>query len=122
MSEVFKVIMSLMSREQLLQRFKQEVTDGKAGTIEVFLKKGTEYIVRGRVLKNSGTPLLSCGDVNGFTVPTHYGNGNGKYFSVIPEKDGPHYIRAAVKPAAVDQESATVMVTLSRIFPARLSW
>jgi hypothetical protein len=122
MNKLCEAIMSIMLREKLLQRFEKKVTDGEVAKIDVFLKRGTEYIVRGMVWNNCGTPFLSLGDDAGLTVPTRNLNGNGKNFSVIPEKDGLYQIRTAVKSDAASEKSATVVVSLFSSYPTKSSW
>ncbi len=116
MKRIFEALKRLMLRQRLLQRTEKEVPPGKVAAIDVFLTKGTEYVVRGSVLRGCGAPMLSLRDASRFEITTHC-NGNGKCFYVIPEKAGLYYILAAIKPAAGDQESATVSVTLSCAIP-----
>jgi hypothetical protein len=117
MSRVSEAIIRFMFHERFLREFEKEVATGEVAIIDVFLKKGIHYTVRGRILKGRGTPTLSLGDTTGSTAPTYYHSGKRKSFSVIPERDGLYRILVAVKPAPAGQESTTVAVTLSCAFP-----
>ena len=118
MSRVSDAIIRFLMRRQLLQRFEKEVAKGEKAEIDVLLKKGTDYVVKGCALKDRGTPMLSLADVTtGLPVPTHC-NGKGNWFYVTPERDTRCHIEVAVKPAAEDRESTTVVVTVSRVRPA----
>ena len=114
MGRIFEAIMRFMLNQRLLQRFEEKVPKGKTATIDVFLEKGKEYVVRGEVLKGRGTPILSLGSFTGFVVPTYYG-GKRRCFYFTPERDGLYRIWVAIKPAVEgrEREPAIVSVTLS---------
>jgi hypothetical protein len=118
MSRVSEAILRFMFHERFLQGFEKEVAKGEVAIIDVFLKEGIHYTVRGRVLKGRGTPILSLGDTTGSTAPTYYHGRKGTCFSVIPERDGLYHIRIVLKPSSAGQESTTVAVTLSCALPA----
>ena len=115
MSRVFEAVTRLMLREHRLQAFERTVSKGEAETIEVFLKAGTEYVMRGRVLGGRGMPLLSLGDADGRAVPTQSADDNGS-ISVVPEKDGLYHVRAAVE-STDGLGSAAMAITLSSTAP-----
>lgn len=116
MGKVSEAIMRFMLNEKLIQRFEEKAAKGKTAPIDVFLRKGKEYIIRGRTEKGSGKPVLSLVDVTGSVVGVQYGN-SGSCIEVTPEKDGPYRIGAAVKHTEEGRESITVTVALSYRIP-----
>jgi hypothetical protein len=117
MGRISEALMRLALQEQRLRRFETRVATGKEMTIDVFLRKGTKYVVRVRVIKGHGTPSLSFGDAAGSAVSLRF-SGNAKRFSVIPERTGLYYVRALVRPARTQPGLATVAITLSCVIPA----
>lgn len=102
---------------RLLKRLKTEVGNGEVAQFDVFLKKETEYMVKGKVLKGRASATLSLVDEAGSAVRI-YSGAKGKYFSVIPERDGLYRIRADVTGGLAGREPVTVLVTLySHTFP-----
>jgi hypothetical protein len=117
MAGILEAIMHIILRERLLRRFKKEVVKGEIAAIDLFLRKGTDYIVRARVVKGRGTPVVSLGDATGFSVPTRR-QGKGNSFSVVPERGGLYRIRTAVRPLPAKGEPVTLTVTLTSAIPA----
>jgi len=116
MDRFFDAIIRFMMHERLLQKFKVEVAKGEATSIDVFLKKETEYIVKAKVLKGFGKPMLSISDVAGLDIQG-YSNGMRNPFIVSPERDGVYHICVAVSHTDYIQESSAVEVTLSCVRP-----
>ena len=110
MNRMTEIILLFIMREHFLHRFEEEVpTTGKI--IDVFLKKETEYIVRGRMKKGRGIPILSIADSNGNAAPVLY---NDKTcVSLIPENDSLYRIIISFKPVTGEQQSAAIAVSLS---------
>jgi hypothetical protein len=117
MAGIFEGIMHIILRERLLRRFEKKVLKGETAAIDLFLRKGTHYIVRAKVAKGHGTPMLSLGEATGFSVPT-WRRGKGNSFSVILERGGLYRIRTGVRPLPAEGEPVTVAVTLSSAIPA----
>jgi hypothetical protein len=117
MGRISEAITRFMLNEKLLQRFEEKVVSGEAATVDVFLKKNMEYVVKGKVLKGRGTPVLSIRDVAGSAVPTLYRN-HEKSFSVIPEKDGLYRIGVEARTETDKREPVTLAVTFSYNIPS----
>ncbi len=117
MGRISEAITRFMLNEKLLQRFEEKVVNGEAVTVDVFLKKNMEYVVRGKVLKGRGTPVLSIRDVSGSAVPTLHRN-REKSFSVIPEKDGLYRIGVEARTETDKREPVTIAVTFSYSIPS----
>ncbi|OPY77770.1 MAG: hypothetical protein A4E64_00996 [Syntrophorhabdus sp. PtaU1.Bin058] len=116
MNRVFEAIKRFMLKEVLLQRFEEKVAGKETATIDVFLKKGKEYIVRGKVTKGHGKPILSLVDVGGSAVENQYNDkGNNVYFT--PGRDGLYRIVVATNYAVNGHESVPVEVTLAYRLP-----
>jgi hypothetical protein len=116
MGRVFEAIMRFMLKEVLLQRFEERVAEGETATIDVFLKKGKEYIVRGKVAKGRGKPILSLVDVTGSAVDNQYNNA-GNNICVTPDRDGLYRIVAATNHTVEGHGPVPVEVTLSYSLP-----
>lgn len=134
MGKVSEAITRFMLNEKVLQRFEKKVVKGEAATVDVFLKKNMEYVVRGKVLRGRGTPILSIRGVAGSAVHTQYRN-NERSLSVIPERDGLYRIGVEVRTEEDAREPVTLAVTFSyylpsfkyvmnsvEILPGELSW
>jgi len=117
MGRISEAITRFMLNEKLLQRFEEKVVEGEVKTVDVFLKKNIEYVVRGKVLKGRGAPVLSIRDVSGSSVPTLYRN-HEKSFSVIPEKDGLYRIGVEAGTGTDKREPVTLAVTFSYNIPS----
>lgn len=116
MGRISEAIMRFALNEKLIQRFEEKVEKGETATIDVFLRKGKEYVIRGKTQKGHGKPVLSLVDVTGSVVGVQYGNSEN-CLEVTPDRDGPYRIGAAVKNTGDGRESITVMVTLSYRIP-----
>ena len=116
MSRVFEAIMRFMLKEMLLQRFEERVAEGETATIDVFLTKEREYIVKGKIVKGRGKPILSLVDVTGSAVDNQH-NDTGNNICVTPDRDGPYRIVVTADHAAEGHEPVSVEVTLVYRFP-----
>ncbi|OPY74555.1 MAG: hypothetical protein A4E64_02214 [Syntrophorhabdus sp. PtaU1.Bin058] len=116
MDRIFEAIKRFMLQEVLLQRFEENVAEGKTATIDVFLKKGKEYIVRGKLAKGRGKPILSLLDVTGSVVKVRYGDGRN-CLEVTPDRDGLYRIVITTDHAAEGHESVPVEVTFAYRLP-----
>jgi hypothetical protein len=117
MGRVSEAMTRFMLNEKFLQRFEEKVVKGEAATVDVFLKKNMEYVVRGKVLKGRGTPVLSIRGIAGSAVPAQYRD-HEKSFSVIPEKDGLYRIGVEAGTEADEREPVTLAVTFSYYIPS----
>ncbi len=117
MGRVTEAVRRFVFREKLLQRFEKEVVAGEAATIDVHLRKGTEYVVEGAILKSRAKPVLSLGDVHGLARPCYVLDTQGRFY-FTPDKDGFYTIRVAVEAAAARQEAATVSIALCAVLPS----
>lgn len=116
MSRVFEAVKRFMLKEVLLQRFGEKVADGETATIDVFLKKGKEYIVRGKLVKGNGRPVLSLVDSTGSEVENQYNYGGNNVY-VTPDRDGLYRIVVAGDHAVKGRESVPVEVSLAYRLP-----
>jgi hypothetical protein len=114
MNRVWENILCVLMRERPLERMEKEVTKGTGLTFDVFLKKGIEYMVRGKIPKGRGVAKVSLGNADGLTTPV-YGDRSGAVFTVTPEEDGFYHIWATVQPKAGNGRPVTFRVTLCRV-------
>lgn len=111
MGRISQGIVRFFLQGDLLQRFERNVAKGETASIDVFLEKEKGYIVKGEILRHGETPKMSVWNITGHEVPTRHSN-NGKYFSVVPDRDGTYSIRAAVRPDMNGREQVTVAISL----------
>jgi hypothetical protein len=116
MSRVFEAIMRFMLKEMFLQRFEERVAEGETATIDVFLTKEREYIVKGKIVKGRGKPVLSLVDAAGSAVDYQY-NDTGHCLYFTPDRDGLYRIVVTADHAAEGHEPVSVEVTLVYRFP-----
>jgi hypothetical protein len=114
MNTIVETLRSFVMREKVLQRFEKEAVTGSETGFDVFLKKGVEYVARGKVAKGKGIVRLSLGDSQDTTVPV-YGDAKGTVLSVVPERDGVYRLGARVEATAKNADLLTVGVTLSSV-------
>lgn len=117
MGRISEAITRFMLNEKLLQRFEEKVVEGEAKTVDVFLKKNVEYVVRGKALKGRGAPVLSIRDIGGSEVSTQY-RSSEKSLSVIPEKDGLYRVGVEVRTEAGEREPVSLAVSFSYNIPS----
>jgi len=116
MSRVFEAIVRFMLNEVFLQRFEEKVAKGETATIDVLLIKEREYIVKGKIVKGHGKPVLSLVDVTGSAVDYQY-NDTGHCLYFTPDRDGPYRIVITADHAVEGHEPVPVEVTLTYRLP-----
>jgi hypothetical protein len=116
MNRLWEIMRWIMLREAPLETFEKEVMKGGAFVFEVFLRKGADYTIRGKISKGSGSARMSLGDSLGLTLPVG-ADGGGTRFSVIPEEDGIYKIWSTVQPNAGIGKPVVFTITLSNFLP-----
>jgi hypothetical protein len=116
MNRLGEAVRGFLMRERTLQRFEKELREGETFSYDVFLKRGTLYVVRGGVSKGRAFAKVSLTESNGTTIPINTDKG-GMYFSVVPEKDGLYQIRTAVEGTVKKGSPVTIRVALCSAFP-----
>ncbi len=117
MNRVCESIVRFILRERFLQQLEKDVIYGERTAISVFLRKGTEYIVRGRLLDGHGKLSLSLSGADPSATPVYYSGDNGTCLSVIPQKDSLYDIWVSLRHAGTEKGFAPVAVMVSSMPP-----
>ncbi len=103
-------------REPLFRRFEGPIRGDYPVTFDVYLTAGTEYVVKGELLKGSGLFNLSVLDVFGVPAALHR-HQYGLSYSLRAERSGSHQIQAVVESTAPAKRSLTIRIIFYRVYP-----
>ena len=99
MNRFWEVMRCFMLREQLVSRFEREVTKGKAFSLDLALKKGGDYVIRGGISKGRGAVRMTLGDPEGHVLPLCGERGGWTCLALSPERSGSYKVWFTVRPA-----------------------
>ncbi len=92
MAWFIEAVRNILTRERTVQRWEQEMPVTGTSSFDVFMRKGTEYIVRGRI-RGGNTPVeVSFEGPDGTSLQIRQEKGR-VCFSIVPELDSLYRIK-----------------------------
>ncbi len=116
MGTISEALIRLVLREKLLKTFERKMVTGRETSVDVLLRRGTNYVVRTRASKGRGLFFLSLTDADGVEVPLYRGKW-GRRISVIPGENGLYRIGVVARSTRRDPELVNVTISLWSVAP-----
>lgn len=114
MNKMMETVMCLVMGEHFLERFVKEASEIEAPLCEICMKKGFEYIIRGKAPGSLGALKLYLGDAAGNEIPTSSCR-NG--FTFVAHEDDVNHVWGSIHANGKKASAGKVAITISCIYP-----
>lgn len=111
MNRVSEFIVRFFMAQRLLNRIEKEATEGEMLICDLYLKKGAEYEIRGRIAKDAGEMQLSIRSAMNIIVHTFECR---RGFSFIAPEDGMYQVWARIRPIPGKELTGRATVTVNQ--------
>lgn len=116
MNRVSEFLVRFFMGQRLLQRIEKEATEGEVPVCDLYLKKGSEYEIRGCLANNAGEMELSIRRIPEIPIRTFtYKRG----FGFIAPEDGVYQVWATIRRTGGEQLCGRATITINLCCPLR---
>jgi hypothetical protein len=102
--------------QRLLHWIEKEATEGEMLICDLYLKKGEEYEIRGRITKDAGEMHLSIRSTMDVPIPTF---AYKKGFAFIAPEEGMYQVWAGIRSIPGKELAGRAVVTINQTCPVR---
>ncbi len=116
MNRVSEFIVRFFMGQRLLHRIEKQATEGEMLICDLYLKKGVEYEIRGRIAKDAGEMQLFIRSAVHAPIPTFAFK---RGFGFIAPEEGMYQVWARIRPIPGKELTGRAVVTVNQTIQLR---